>query len=157
IPPASPVLAWVVGLGVLVLGLALRGFVDDVTGPWWPAGAVLSVSAMAAGLAAWRRQEAWAFIAGLGVHLAASLVFVHAYRPEPLAAWWPWLVQLNGAVTAAVALVWLFLARRTPEGAFTPTPTLPHQGGGGRSVALPHQGGGGRRASAPLLNLQVSL
>src|SRR5207249_2670643 len=79
---------WVAVLAALGLGLALRGVVDDPLKPWWPAGAVLCVGVLLAGLAVLQRREGWAFLAALCVNVAASLVIAHDHRDQPFAEWW---------------------------------------------------------------------
>jgi hypothetical protein len=101
----------VLALAVLGLGLASRAAFQDPTGPWWPAGAVLTVGATLAGLASWRRQEGWAFAAGLCVNLAVSLVLVSFHLTEPFEAWGLLLAQANLLVGAATALLWLLGTR----------------------------------------------
>src|SRR5262249_12566205 len=98
---AFPLVAPVVVVGGLVLGLALRGVVEDPLAPWWSAGALLFVAGLAAGLTLWRQREIWAFAGGLLVLLAVSLVVEHIYRGKPFERWWVVLVQAN-AVAAAL-------------------------------------------------------
>src|SRR5262249_6521324 len=56
-PDTFPLVASVVALGGLVLGLALRAVIEDPAAPWWSAGPLLFVAALAAGLALWRHRE----------------------------------------------------------------------------------------------------
>ncbi len=112
---------WVVVIAALVLGLGLRGVPTDPLMPWWPAGSVLAVGVLAAGLAVLQRREAWAFLAALCVNLAVSLVIVHHFHEQQFADWWVVLLQANVAASSAAALAWLggirFLNR---AGAATP-------------------------------------
>jgi hypothetical protein len=102
----------VVQMAVLVVGLGLRGALVDPQGPWWSAGAVAACAVLCALLAAWRRQEAGAFIGALLLNLAASLVVWRAHLGEPMDRWWAPLAQVNIVVSSAVGLAWLVLGRR---------------------------------------------
>ncbi|MGE3806877.1 MAG: hypothetical protein AB7K24_19595, partial [Gemmataceae bacterium] len=62
-----------------------------------------------AGLGVWRREEGWAFAAGLGVNLAASLVVCQLEKGVPFLDWCVLFVQANIIATSAVALLWLAL------------------------------------------------
>jgi hypothetical protein len=110
--PAGAVQGWAAGVGALVLGLAVRGVMEDPAGPWWSAGAVLAASGLAALLAAWQRREGWAFAASLGVNGAASLVLWRLHHAEPLVDWWARLVQANTVASSVAALVWLAAGAR---------------------------------------------
>jgi hypothetical protein len=131
--PAGPALAWVVGLGGLVLGLALRGAADDFLGPAPSAAALVFVSCLAADLAVGRRREGWAFAAGLPLLLAVALVVW--FRRQP------WDAETDGVVLAQaelltaglLTLLWLS-GRRRLYGTAAPAPS-----------------------AAPLLGLQVAL
>src|SRR5262249_10228886 len=110
--PRELVQGWVAGLGVLVLGLALRGVVDDPAAPWWPATMAVAVGALWAGLALWQRQEGWAIAAGLCINLAVTLVLGYGHSAEELLAGWVPLVQANVITSSAIALLWLTTGRR---------------------------------------------
>ncbi|MCI0461466.1 MAG: hypothetical protein L0Z62_31330 [Gemmataceae bacterium] len=129
----STVLAWVAGIGLLVLGLAARAAQHDPTGHAWAAGAVLAVAAMFAAVALHDRLEGWAFAAGLALLFAVSLVVWGRHLREPLERWWVELLQANVIAGAGAALAWL-AARRRLYGTDSPGLT-----------------------AAPLLNLQVAL
>src|SRR5262249_10518548 len=77
--------ACVAAVGVLLVGLALRGVAEDVGRPYWPAGTVVFVSLLAAGLALWQCGEGWAFLAAAGVEVAAGVVTAFVYEGKPLA------------------------------------------------------------------------
>src|SRR5262249_49970043 len=110
-------------LGMLTLGLALRGVVQDPAGPRWSAVMVLAVSLQAAGLAGWQRREGWAFCAGLGVNLAASFLAWDTFAGVEFDDWWPRLFQINLACAGMVGLVWLMLARSGSRGTLDSTRT----------------------------------
>ena len=57
----------------------------------------------------WRRNAPWAFVAGWGTNLAASLVVWHYLLDRKIDpnAWWLYFVQANVIASASVALVWL--------------------------------------------------
>jgi hypothetical protein len=104
--------AWCVGVAgglAVLLGLKAAIVFHD---HFWAAVAV-AVAGGAGTVAAVRlRREDVAFIAGLGINLAAMLVAWHVYLDEPLADWWPRLVQANAAAVALVAVLWLSLGPR---------------------------------------------
>jgi hypothetical protein len=112
---------WVAVLGILLVGLGLRGWAEDRFGPWWSAGAVLAASGLAASVALWQRRQNWAFVAALGLNLAVSLVLWHGHRTQPLVRWWVVLGQANAIAAAVAALLWraspLGLVRAAPPGA----------------------------------------
>jgi hypothetical protein len=124
--------AWAGLLGVLVLLLALKAAVIHQDQPW-AAGSLGLAAAACAVVAGARRQEAWAFAAGVGANLTASLLVWHAYAGAPLPAWAVLLVQTNLLVAGSAALAWLALRKRLYN-AESLTPT-----------------------TSPLLALQVSL
>lgn len=103
---------WVAVLAGVVLALGLRGVGADPLAPWWPAGVVLAVGALAAGLTLWRRQEGWALAAGLTGNLAVSLVLLHLYADRSPEDWWVYLVQGNALAASAAVFLWLGAARR---------------------------------------------
>jgi hypothetical protein len=114
--------AWLAILGVPLIGLALRGFLDDPWGAWWSVGAVLAVAVLAGLLAGWQGRPAWAFAAGLCINLAVSLPVVRAHWEEPPEQWWLPLAQVNVLAAGVVALLWLSvepLARRKERPGWT--------------------------------------
>jgi hypothetical protein len=110
--PLMLVRAWVGALGLLAVGLALRGFGADPAGAVWSVGAVAAVGVTVGLTALWARREDWAFAAGLLFNLAVSLAVWEAHRGEHLVDWWVSLVRANVLTWAAVALGWLALARQ---------------------------------------------
>jgi hypothetical protein len=104
---------WVQLSGLLAVFLSLKAafFHDDQL---WAAGALALVSPALAAMAIRLHREAWAFAAGLGVNLAASLVVwhFHAIAGFLFGDWWVLLIQANLSAGAAVALLWLFLRER---------------------------------------------
>jgi hypothetical protein len=74
--PSGKAQRWVEGLGILLVGLALRGSLEDPAAPYWPAGTVLAVSLLAAGLAFWSGRPYFAHISGSLVFLAGVLAWV---------------------------------------------------------------------------------
>jgi hypothetical protein len=109
-PAAETASAWVAGLGLSAVLLALKA--AFVHGDWlWASGTVGLASAAGACMAFWLRRERWAFTAGLGVNLAASLAVCHL---EGLAnpGLWIALAQANVLASSAVALLWLLADRR---------------------------------------------
>jgi hypothetical protein len=103
--------AWVTAAGVLSLLLALKAaFIHG--DPLWAAATIGLASTAGAGMAVQRRQEGWAFVAGLGVNLAASLLVWHFFRVVPFESWAVSLLQANAAASAIVALLWLWWRRQ---------------------------------------------
>src|SRR5262249_37188884 len=90
----------------LLLLLGLRGAADP-TGPWWPAGAILTAGVVSAGLAGRQRREAWAFAAALSLPAAASLVLLHPFGDLNWSALWPQPLPRHVAAAAVAALLWL--------------------------------------------------
>lgn len=121
---------WVRFAGILAVLLGLKAaFVHVFFGSayqedaLWGAGAIALASLAGAAMAIWLRREGWAFTAGLGVNLAASIVVW--YREgivggRYLDDWWLILLQGNLIAGAAVALLWLAARRRL----YDTTPSL---------------------------------
>jgi hypothetical protein len=102
---------WAAVAGVLTLLLGLKAaFVHD--DPLWAAVAIGLASTAGAGIAVQRRQEGFAFVAGLGINLAASLLVWHFYGRVPFESWGVLLLQANAAASAGVALLWLWWRRQ---------------------------------------------
>ncbi len=103
--------AWVLAVGLLVLGLAWRGLPDDPQSPWWSAGAILAISGFAAGLALIRQRELWALAAGGGVLLALAAAlgqFTTPTTPLPQVDY----LHVHLLAVAGVSLLWLLGAKR---------------------------------------------
>ncbi|HWB10609.1 MAG TPA: hypothetical protein VG826_15370 [Pirellulales bacterium] len=122
-PPAMLVRAvalWVRIAGLLAVAMGLKtvlveGISDSQT--LWAASAIGIASAACAAMAVWLRREGWAFVAGLGVNLAASLAVSHlALRPPHDGGAWILLWQANVMAGAIVALLWLAARRRIYAG-----------------------------------------
>ncbi len=116
-PPQALVRAanvWVIASGALavLLGLVAAGLLQPKEESLWAAAAIGLASAAAASMGVWRRQETWAFVAGLGVNLAASLTV--GYYQQVLNDWSSLLllVEANVIAGAAVALAWLGVSNR---------------------------------------------
>jgi hypothetical protein len=97
------------GIWVAVLGVLAAVFQEDYL---WAAAAIGTASAGACLVAARQRRGTWALTAGLGFNLAAALVVWQFEAEVTLGQWWVRLVQVNGIVSAIVALVWLRLRPR---------------------------------------------
>jgi hypothetical protein len=108
---------WVRLAGLLAVALGLKTVmlagIEQVEG-LWAAGAIGIASAACAAMAVWLRREGWAFTAGLGVNLAASLAVCHrlALEHRPLGDEWVLLWQANVVAGAVVALIWLAARQR---------------------------------------------
>jgi hypothetical protein len=83
----------------------------------WAAAAVSLCSIATAILAAWRRSEEQALLAGLGANLAASLLVWRLYHPLP--PLWVVVIQANVLSSSLVTLIWLgvrrWLGERSPK------------------------------------------
>jgi hypothetical protein len=97
---------WVCSAGVLVIALGLKAAIvshDHL----WAAAAIFVAGVAGAAMAVWRRREEWAFISGLAVNLAASLVVWHIHLQSPAVDWWVYLLQANVIAASVVAFLWL--------------------------------------------------
>jgi hypothetical protein len=104
---------WVRTAGALAVLLGLKTAVFHSQDTLWAAAAIAIASAAGAAMAVWLRREGWAFTAGLGVNLAASLVAWHLLPGNAGSEqWWTWFVQANCIAGAAVAILWLAARRR---------------------------------------------
>ncbi|NLS96099.1 MAG: hypothetical protein GXX96_28505 [Planctomycetaceae bacterium] len=105
---------WVIVSGMLavLLGLLAAIFFDPSEERLWGSAAIGLASAASATMAVWRRREAWAFVSGLGVNVAAS--FTVSYFEPALDTWHGFLllVQANVIAGAVVALTWLAVRKR---------------------------------------------
>src|SRR5262249_39846829 len=87
----------------------------------------LAAAVLAAGLALWQRREEWAFVAGVTLNLAVSLLVCDAYAAEDVQRWWLPLVRANVLAAAGFAMLWLAAARhlfRTSRPALNISPLL---------------------------------
>jgi hypothetical protein len=97
--------------------LALLALILSVKCAWWhhdqlwAAGAIAMVSPALATVALWRRREGEAFLAGLGVNLAASWIVWHYHAGRQI-DWWVYLLQANVIAAALVSLLWMSLGTR---------------------------------------------
>lgn len=100
---------WVRLAGLLAVAMGIKTAIFHRDEQLWAAAAIALASSACAAMAVWRRREGWAFVAGLGVNLAASIVVWHWQFAERFhfADAWLLLVQANLIAGAAVALVWL--------------------------------------------------
>ena len=98
---------------LLAFGLGLKAAVLDEGEQLWAAAAIAIASMAAATMAVWRRREDWAFAAGLGVNVAASIVVWHfEIHRANFVNFWQRLVQANIIASAAFAVAWLSVRRR---------------------------------------------
>ncbi len=97
---------WVRFIGILVVVLGLQSALqrDDYL---WAAAAIAITGVSGAVMAIWRQRENWAFLAGLAVNLAATLVIWQASSDLAIEAWRIQFVQVNLLVAATVALLWV--------------------------------------------------
>jgi len=104
--------AWPVGIGMLVVGLALRGLGDDPAHPWWSLAALVIVMLLLAACTLASPRRRWlALAAGLG-NLAASIWWVEqGYRRTGTSADFLEFLLVNAASLAlsTVAFVPLHL------------------------------------------------
>ncbi len=103
-PPLVAMWTRLTGIAVVLLGIhAAIAFHDHL----WAAAAIGIAGTAGAAMAVWRQREDWAFVAGLAVNLASSLVVWHFRWDVPFETWWLYLVQANIVSAAVVALLWL--------------------------------------------------
>jgi hypothetical protein len=108
-------------LTVVVAGIAALWYHDRL----WPAIALLLVSSSEIFMARLRRRDDWAFVGGLGVNVAASLIVWHIFDGRRLDQWFIYLLQANALAAAGVAYLWDRL--RTPfAGLRSPVSFLQH-------------------------------
>jgi hypothetical protein len=91
----------------------------------WPAVALLLVSSSEIWLARLRRRDDWAFVGGLGVNLATSLIVWHFFDGRPLQQWVVYLLEANAFAAAGAALLWSGLRRQFAD-VPSPVPFLQH-------------------------------
>lgn len=104
---------WVRVAAILAVVLGVKGaLLDDLD--LWGAAAIGLASASGAAMAVWLRREGWAFVAGLGANLAASLGLA-ALRPSGAPLWLD-LLQANIIASGAIAVFWLTARRRLYAG-----------------------------------------
>lgn len=108
---------WVRVAGLLALSLGVKAVLvggGDASEPLWGAAAIGIASAAAAAMAVWQRREGWAFIAGLGINLASTIVVWHRLTigHRLVADEWLWLLQANLIAAGVVGLLWLAARRR---------------------------------------------
>ncbi|HLW67906.1 MAG TPA: hypothetical protein VKS79_21495, partial [Gemmataceae bacterium] len=89
-------------LTLVVAGIAALWYHDRL----WPALALVLVSSSEIWLARLRRRDDWAFIGGLGVNVAASLIVWHIFDGRRLDRWFIYLLQANALAAAGVAYLW---------------------------------------------------
>ena len=108
----------VAGIAAVILGLKAAFFHADLDNERLWAAAAIAIAGMAgATMAVWRRREGWAFVAALGVNLAASLVVWHFEEARHLSfdQWWVRLLQANVIASSLAALFWLAAHKRLYE------------------------------------------
>jgi hypothetical protein len=112
----SQVEGWIVLCGVLATGLALGDGIREVHRPWWPAGAILAISAIAAVTALWRRKVDYVYASSVLINAAGILIW-RAHQPVWLSAA-QWMAEIpiaflmvNVLGLAAGSAIWSVLGR----------------------------------------------
>ncbi len=111
---ADVAVAWVRVAGSLAVGLSVKAAFwhqDQL----WAAAALTLASVAGAVVAVGRRREEWAFLAGLGINLAACLVVWHVHIDAPFDGLPVYLLQAYAAASGTGALLWLLLRQRLYE------------------------------------------
>jgi hypothetical protein len=105
-PPGEPMTFWVQVAGGLAVALAFKAafWHNDQA---WAAGALGLASVAGAVTAVGRRREGWAFLASLGLDLAAMLIVSDAHRGQSPHGWWIYLIQAGSSAAGLGALLWL--------------------------------------------------
>jgi hypothetical protein len=110
--PARAVQAWLHGLGLALVILALRGGWTDPQRPCWSIAGLLTASVISAALAVWSRQQPYAYASGLLANLAGILIWVALGSPRGAS-----FVQVNVLGLALASLIWSaieIMIRRPP-------------------------------------------
>jgi hypothetical protein len=109
--PARAAQAWLHGIGLALVVLAVRGGWTDPQRPYWSVAGVMTASIVSAALAVWSRHQGYAYISGLLANLAAILVWV-AHGPDTVIGF----LEVNALSLALASLTWsaveLVLRRR---------------------------------------------
>jgi hypothetical protein len=104
---AASVRRWVGGIGIVVLGLGIRGAVEDPTGPWWPAAAFLLAALLAGVLAIWTRRQELVHVNGVLLTAVGLVIALRLDMRAPADLLYIALLGLAGA-----AAVWSTLEAR---------------------------------------------
>jgi hypothetical protein len=99
--PAEAVRGWLLGIGSVLVVLALRGGWSDPERPYWSVGGVMTASALAAALAVWFRHQPYVYASGLLANLAGILVCA-VRGPDTLTGF----LAVNALCLALASLVW---------------------------------------------------
>jgi hypothetical protein len=103
--------AWLHGISLALVILALRGCWTDPERPYWSVAGLMTASAVSAALAVWSRRQAYAYVSGLLANLACILIWVTNGPDTPIG------FLLASALGLSVAsLVWsaIEIALRRP-------------------------------------------
>jgi hypothetical protein len=109
--PARAVQAWLHGLGLALVILALRGGWTDPQRPYWSLAGLLTASIVSAALAVWSRRQPYAYVSGLLANLAGILIWVVTGPGSALGFW-----VVNALGLALASFVWsaIEIALRRP-------------------------------------------
>lgn len=107
---------WIGLIGGLVVLLALRGSLADPRGPFWSAGAVLGVAAVAVRLGIWTERPQYAYVSGLLIVLAGNLVWLDQ-GPRTVEA----LISVNALCLGLGSLLWTAIVLTTGKPALAGT------------------------------------
>jgi hypothetical protein len=115
--------------GAWTVLLALRASFDDPGRPWWPVGALVVMSALAAGLHWETLSRAYLYAAGILLNLAATIWFLTSwlFKGDVNAIFG--FIDANVAALALPCIGWLWLelrARRSSESRRTAIPSFHH-------------------------------
>ncbi|NQT14718.1 MAG: hypothetical protein HQ582_18325, partial [Planctomycetes bacterium] len=110
--PARVIQAWVTGIGVAVVGLALVHSGWDPALPWWSARAILAVSVMAGVLAMWLRLPSYVFASALLVNVAGTLIWTTWEDPWTVSGF----IHTNVLSLGLASCVWSLVGWTHPEG-----------------------------------------
>jgi hypothetical protein len=97
---------WLWTTAAAVVALSLASLAGDDEGVW-AAAAIAVAGSSAAAMAVWRQREHWAFVAGLSLNLAISVLVCQTPTTLSTDAWILQFLQLNTMVAAVVALIWI--------------------------------------------------
>jgi hypothetical protein len=109
--PAQAVRGWLIGMGIALVLLALRGGWWDPQRPYWSVAGVMTASSLATALAVWIQHQRYVYASGLLANLAGILVWA-VHGPQTFTGF----LAANALCLAMASFFWsaIELALRRP-------------------------------------------